>query len=142
MLWRDTLMITTTENGCIREQVIVHRWNMSEQQHENERVRFIGARSRACAGAPARRKARALCESRKNTMEWQEIFLNNDEVVRHLQLEIQEIFDRVFLASKEKTNAALFSTYDSEGGTSKIFLTPEAVDICANALAAADHFKK
>jgi hypothetical protein len=69
-------------------------------------------------------------------MEWQEIFLNNDEVVRHLQLEIREIFDRVFLASKEKTNATLFSTYDSEGGTSRIFLTPEAVDICANALAA------
>ena len=37
-------------------------------------------------------------------MEWQEIFLNNDEVVRHLQLEIREIFDRVFLASKDELN--------------------------------------
>lgn len=69
-------------------------------------------------------------------MEWQEIFLNKDEVVRHLQLEIQEVFDRAFLASKQKSNAALFSTYDSESGTSRIFLTPEAVEICANALAA------
>lgn len=69
-------------------------------------------------------------------MKWQEIFLNNDEVVRHVQIEIQEAFDRIFLASKEKTNAALFSTYDSEGGTSKIFLTPEAVQICAISLTA------
>jgi hypothetical protein len=68
-------------------------------------------------------------------MEWQEIFLSNDEVVRHAQMEIQEVFDSMFLVSKEKTNAALFSTYDSEGGTSKIYLSPEAVSICANALA-------